>query len=162
MPFASATAPRCNATTRAGKPCVASAGKDSNFCFLHDPHKEKERNEGRKKGGKARQGRLNELLEGCLDPDIAKAKLVTYEQVRDLLEDTVHHVRTGKLTTDRANSISGLCRVILSAKDNGKLEDRLKDLETRTRVLKGVPPEQLLEIVKAHLQAKANGAPSEH
>lgn len=155
------TGPRCIAPKKDGSPCPNAAGKGGSFCYSHDPHRDQERAENRKKGGLARQKRLNEVLEGAL-PDAVKAKLISYDEVRELLADTVHHVRTGQLSTDRANAIASLCRVILTAKNDGKLDEKLKDLESRTRVLKNVSATDLLEMMKAHATAKANGATAEH
>lgn len=153
--------PRCIANKKNGDPCKTVAGANGQFCFAHDPAKDVERSEGRRKGGLARQKRLNEAMDGAL-PDAQRAKLVSYDDVRTLLEETVHDVRRGALSESRANAIGSLCRVILTAKNDGKLDEKLKDLESRTRVLKNVTAEQLLDLMKAHAAAKANGATAEH
>lgn len=157
-----AAAPRrCTYVNPLKGPCKGTRLKAGDFCFLHDPSKESERAAARKKGGQSRQKKLDGALEGAI-LDAKKWKLVSYDDVREALEETVHDVRRGALSESRANAIAGLCRVILAAKNDGKLDEKLKDLESRTRVLKNVTPEMLLELVRTQAAAKANGAPSGH
>ena len=118
------TANRCDATTASGKPCLAYACEGSRFCFWHDPEREAARQEARKRGGKARQGRS---LATTGTPGAVQIREV--RGVLPLLDQAVRDVLELENSVARARTIGYLVTVALKALELTTLEDRVSALE---------------------------------
>jgi hypothetical protein len=114
----------CSATKKDGGPCRSWACSGSDYCFVHDPAQAKERNIARRKGGKARHGRvLGEIAE---PPE--PVRLQTIADVLDLLERTANDVLRLENSLSRARTITALCGVVIKAIQDGELEDRVNEI----------------------------------
>ena len=112
----------CQYVKANGDPCQAYAGAHSNFCFWHDPAKAKERGEARSKGGKTTMGKPAVLS----DSDF---RLETLQNVVQLLEETINHVRTGALEVRIAQCTGYLAGLAIKALEQAELERRIEALE---------------------------------
>jgi hypothetical protein len=110
----------CKAKTKAGGTCRAPA-VERGLCFFH-AHPEKLAELGRQGGSKNRHQRL-------VADDLQEKRFANVEDVRSLLEETVNHVRNGKLDCRLSNAIGFLAGMLLKALDQGQIERRLAELE---------------------------------
>ena len=113
---------KCSATKADGTHCQASALKDSEYCFFHDPAKAKERMAARKRGGQT--GKAATLP--ATAPDLS---LKDGRDVVVLLGQTINQVRRGEVDPRVANAIGYLTGVLLKALEAGDVEERLSFLE---------------------------------
>ncbi|MDH3890941.1 MAG: hypothetical protein OEV49_07625 [candidate division Zixibacteria bacterium] len=109
-----------------GKRCRGRAVTGSKFCFFHDPKRAKQRQAAQRKGGinRLRPDKVTVLPSNTLD-----AVLRTADDVCQLLSDTINQVRKGVLDVKIANSVGYLAGVILKARSQGELEDRIVEIE---------------------------------
>jgi len=88
---------RCEALTADGKPCRWPTNRQ--FCYQHDPDREEERGLSKRLGGfvatKAQALPLHTPPPTMEDP----------ASLRQLIGETIHHVRTGLLHPSIANSV---------------------------------------------------------
>jgi hypothetical protein len=121
-----ATKAPCKAKKPDGKSCKLAALPGSEFCFFHDPEKAGERRAAQSLGGS--RNRMKTLAADA--PDV---KLGDSQAVINLIEETVNDVRKGKLDPRVANSIGYLINVLIKARDQGELEERLSRLEAKAK-----------------------------
>ncbi len=108
---------RCQATTKAGKPCRAPASAGG-LCFLHaNPTRAREL--GRVGGRKNRQQ----------VPELPAAKSMTLAQLNEVLIGTLHDVRSKKVSARRASTVVQVCAALQRMLPAGDLEARLSRLE---------------------------------
>ena len=115
---------KCEATTKAGKPCQAWAMDGSNFCFMHDPATVKERAAARSLGGRARHGR-NVGATGDTEP----VKIENMGDVVQLLNAAVNDLLHLENSIARARAIATLANSLIKALEFAELEDRVTALE---------------------------------
>ena len=118
------TAQECQATTQTGAPCHAFAVAGSDYCFHHDPAHAAQRRAARRKGGRARHGRL-------IGP-IRPPEPVTLETMRDvtlLLKRTINETLQLENSLHRARTIGYLAGFVLKALEMTTLEERVAALE---------------------------------
>lgn len=128
---------KCIATKADGTQCQASALKDSDYCFFHDPAKAKERTAARKRGGQT--GRATTLPATAPDLPLKDGRDVVV-----LLGQTINQVRRGAVDPRVANAVGYLTGVLLKALEVGDLEERLSFLE-ETIAKQPPKPENLID-----------------
>jgi hypothetical protein len=109
----------CQATRRDGSPCRAPALGPSIYCFSHDPAREAQREQARRKGGHNRSGavRLRALVPPRLLP------------IFDPLERAMEEVHGGRLEPPRATAMASLARAMVAVLTAGEMEERLRRVE---------------------------------
>lgn len=116
------TARACVGTTTSGAPCRATPQTGSDFCFLHDPHKVEEQRRARSNGGNTRAARV-------LSADTPAKDIKSVADVKGLLSQTIHQVRTGAIDPKIANCLGYLSGILLKAIEVGDIEERLAAME---------------------------------
>ncbi len=99
---------------------------NSDFCFFHDPKNRKDQQAARREGGLAR---LKPRKTVALPAKAADVKLETASDVSRLLSETISQVRRGEIDVRITNSVGYLANIILKAKEQADIENRLKELE---------------------------------
>ena len=118
--------PRCKKIKPNGEQCRGRAITKSEFCFFHDPSRAKQRHEAQRKGG---LNRANPAKVTALPSNTSDAVLSTADDVCRLLSETINQVRKGVLDVRIANSVGYLAGVILKARSQGDLEERIVEIE---------------------------------
>jgi hypothetical protein len=105
-----------------GSPCKATPQAGSAYCFFHDPARDGQRREARRKGAAARNRKP--------DPGpVEDVPLGTVADVAVLLGKTINEVRAGRMEPKVGNAVAVLVGQLLAALRGGALEDRLRRLE---------------------------------
>jgi hypothetical protein len=118
----SPTARACIGTTGNGTPCQATPQSGSSFCFLHDPNKTEEQRRARQAGGSTRAAKV-------LDAETPAKVIQSVADVKGLLSETIHQVRTGAIDPKIGNCIGYLSGILLKAIEVGDIEERLAAME---------------------------------
>lgn len=105
--------------------CRANARHGSNYCFFHDPASAVERDKARQNGGRERSRRATVLPPNTPDKPLNSAYDVTV-----LLAETINQVRRGEIDPRISNAVGYLAGVLLKAKENDEIEQRLARLES--------------------------------
>ena len=105
--------------------CRANARHGSIYCFFHDPDSAVERENARRNGGRERSRRAAVLPANTPDKALDSASDVTA-----LLAETINQVRRGEIDPRISNAIGYLAGVLLKAKENVEIEQRLAKLES--------------------------------
>lgn len=113
---------RCKSHRGNGVQCKLLASPSSDYCFWHDPKRARERKEAQRLGG-------SRGLLATLPKETPPAEVASADDVLRILGETINHVRRGELHPTVANSIGYLANIILKAKEQADIEDRLKELE---------------------------------
>ena len=113
---------RCQHQKKNGQRCNALSMSGSKFCFFHNPDRKKEIREAQRKGG--RRGKIATLDEKT--PDVI---IKTPDDLIRLLAKSISQVRRGDIDPRVANAIGYLSGVILKAREQGVLEERVIRLE---------------------------------
>ena len=113
-------AERCQALTKSGKPCSAMVVADG-MCAWHAPSWETKRRQWSAKGGvgKSNRNRARKQLGDVLTPD----------DLQGLLSVALRSTLAGRLEPGRANAVASLARALVTIRESGELEERLKALE---------------------------------
>lgn len=112
---------RCKATTKDGKPCGAQA-RHNGWCAWHDPERQQEMADARRRGGQARsnlQRARKELAAAALDPD----------ELQGVLGVTIKQVLAGTKPPGVGSAIAALARAAVTVRDATEVEARLAALE---------------------------------
>ncbi len=115
---------RCIAPTSSGSACGASVQTGSEYCFFHDPSRAHERDDARQRGGKQRARPA-----AVLDVETPAKDIKSVADVKGLLSDTIHQVRTGVIDPKVANCVGYLSGILLKAIEVGDIEERLSAME---------------------------------
>jgi hypothetical protein len=105
-----------------GSPCKATPQAGSAYCFFHDPARDDQRREARRKGAAARNRK----------PDPGPVEDVSLANVQDVaaaLARTINDVRSRRLEPKTANAVAALAGQLLAALRGGAIEERLRRLE---------------------------------
>lgn len=119
------TARSCQAQTRSGVPCKASALANSDYCFTHDPHTADERRAARSKGGAARHGRAI----GTTDAPAELVKVETTADIVQLIGRAINDALSLENSLNRARTIGYLALAACKALELDQLADRVAALE---------------------------------
>ncbi len=117
---------QCTGVTKRGTPCGAKPLVGSQFCYYHDPTREKDRKAASAAGGRA--GKLK-----VLPPDTPRVKLRTPEDVDPLIEATINSVLRGEITHQVANSVAIFVGLFLKSTQLQMLAERLSAIEALDR-----------------------------
>lgn len=115
---------KCNQTTRAGRPCRATALPGKDVCMFHDPEHAEVQAEARRRGGTQRSRPAV-----TLPPDTPDLPLETVADVIKALASTFNAVRCGRLDARVGNCLFVGAGVLLKAIEGGDLERRIAALE---------------------------------
>jgi len=116
----------CQAKNRHGERCGGFAVVGSRFCFWHNPGDADARKLARKKGGKARHGRV-------IGPvgEVAPVSLESIADVLALVAEAVNDVRRLENSIARARCIGYLAGIAGKALEMSELVKRIEALEAR-------------------------------
>ena len=113
----------CRAIAASGHPCKAAPMKDSDYCFMHDPTRARERAEARRLGG------LRRKREKATAEIFDWAGLRNVPEVRRLLEVAVADTLGLDNSPARSRTLGYLASLSLKALEVGEHEERLTALE---------------------------------
>jgi hypothetical protein len=111
----------CSATRLDGQPCTSPALPGSNWCFAHDPQRQQQRDEARRRGGYNRASALR--IRRLVPPRLVS----TY----DILESALIAVRDGKLDARQGVAMASIAKAMVAVMTSGELEQRIRDLEMK-------------------------------
>ena len=117
---------RCAAMRADGEPCGADPQKGSDYCYMHDPKRARERTEARKRGGINRLSKLDSR---------SPRRNVSISSVRDVLgflEEAIADLLQERPSSERARTLAYVSQAALKALEVGSFEERLSALEERT------------------------------
>ena len=114
---------QCAASRKDGRPCTAPA-LSGPFCFAHDPDREQERAEARRRGGKGRStiARLHAMMPRDL------------RGVYETLGQAMTEVHQGELDPRKASAMASIARAMVAVLEAGDFEERLRRLEELQKV----------------------------
>jgi len=115
----------CKAIAKSGKPCQAFAVHGSDFCFAHDPTLARERAAARKRGGKARHGRVLKVASDSKPP----AALATHGDMLDALEFALEVALALEPSHNQVRSIVAVVTAAAKIHEVGEIEQRLDAIE---------------------------------
>ena len=118
----------CQGKTVEGEPCRATPISGKKTCMFHDEEMAERRAAGRREGGRRRSEPRR-----TLDPSQRMTAVSSLADVRDLLADTINHVRTGQVDPKIANTVGYLASVLVRVFEVGELEERLAAMEAAVR-----------------------------
>ena len=105
--------------------CRANARHGSIYCFFHDPDSSIARDTARKNGGRERSRRA-----AVLPADTPNRSLASASDVTALLAETINQVRRGEVDPRISNAIGYLAGILLKAREDDEIEQRLARLES--------------------------------
>jgi len=115
---------KCKYIKEKGEACQANVINESNYCFMHDPTKSKERALAVRKGGFAKKRILLDNQEEIVLKDSRGAK--------EFLSKLINAVWRGQIpATPVANTLGFLVRCFLDAHEKSDLEERIDKLEEK-------------------------------
>lgn len=120
------TSKQCEFVKNSGGRCRAKPLSGSKLCFFHDPAKATERRAAKQKGGRCRR-----IV--TLPKQTVETKIRTAGDVVELLSATINQVRGGEIDPRIANAVGYLSGIILKAKEQGEIEQRLQQVEEIVR-----------------------------
>jgi hypothetical protein len=116
---------QCRSVKSDGSPCRAKALHGSNHCFFHDPESAPEREAARILGVQERSRKAAVLPE-----DTPNARLTSAADITGLLSETINQVRRGELGPHVSNAVGYLAAILLKAKQQDEVEQRVARLES--------------------------------
>lgn len=119
----------CKAKLKSGKPCP-NAASATNFCFVHDPGKGKERAEARKRGGERRR-----VPHGGNADSIPK-QVRTLDDVLAVLDYSLAEALPMENSIQRGRLLVQLAHAFIETIKTGELEQRLTALEQALKLNK--------------------------
>ncbi len=117
-------ATRCLGTNQSGGPCGGYVPKASTWCLWHDPDRESEREEWRRRGGENRSNK-------------ARARKKMTDQVMSIndldafLCASMTRVAAGRMEPNVGSAVATLAKTVVAIRTAGELERRLEELERR-------------------------------
>lgn len=111
----------CRGTRKDGSACASTTVGPSGYCFAHDPNRESDRDEARRRGGRnsSNLARVSRLIPARLGS--------VYERLERALEEC----HRGQLDPKVANALANLARAASAVLSAGEIEERLRRLEER-------------------------------
>jgi hypothetical protein len=117
---------QCEATTKAGRPCMAAAMSGSPWCFIHNPATAQARADARRRGGLRVHG---------LDPEAPEPQ-VRIRVIRDcleLLETAGGDCLRMEPSLSRARALAHVAATAARILEVSELEERVRTLELTVR-----------------------------
>jgi len=115
---------QCLGTNRDGNPCSALPDPGTTWCRWHDPDRESDRAEWRRKGGANRSNRARAKKQ------LAAAAL-TIDDLDALLCRALVQVAGGRMEPGVGSAMSVIARTITTIRSTGEIERRLEELERK-------------------------------
>ena len=123
--LANRTDEQCRHKKKDGSQCHAKPRHGSHYCFFHDPDSTKEREAARINGGRERSRKA-----AVLPADTPSAPLTSAAEITALMADTINQVRRGEVAPQVSNAVGYLAGILLKAKQQEELEQRLVRVES--------------------------------
>ena len=120
---------QCLGTNRDGNPCSAAPDPGTTWCRWHDPKRESDRVEWRRKGGENRSNRARARRQ------LADAVL-TINDLDALLCRALVQVAGGKMEPGVGTSMATIAKTITTIRSTGELERRIEELERQAATRK--------------------------
>lgn len=113
---------RCLGTNVEGEPCSAYVPAGESWCRWHDPSREAEREEWRRRGGanRANQARARKQL---------AERVMTITDIDALLCEAIAKVAAGRMEPGVGTSMATIAKTIAGIRSVGEMERRLEQLE---------------------------------
>jgi hypothetical protein len=108
-----------------GLPCQGFAVEGSRYCFVHSPERAGDAAAARRKGGRARHGRVGIMPEG----DAPEVELNTPEDAMHVLEGELRAILRLEVSLSRARTVAALVAAWASIWGGSEYERRLLLLE---------------------------------
>lgn len=121
--------PQCESRKQDGGQCRANALRGQPFCFSHSPAAKQAKREAVAKGGRNRC-----TLRRAAPPREA-ARVRSIQDVQGLLYRTLEEVRNGVVDADLGRTIGYLAGVAAKVAEAAELDDRVRQVEERFRIL---------------------------
>jgi hypothetical protein len=115
---------KCNAFTKAGKPCKGRLLPDRLYCMSHDPEHADLRAEGQRKGGEARANARRAARQWA-----AVGEQLSAADLPAILRACMFSVRAGALEPAQASAIATLAKTSITITAEIELEQRIAALE---------------------------------
>jgi hypothetical protein len=125
---------KCEFRKKNGQQCGADAQSGKALCIFHDPAKAAAGRRARRSGGINRNQPAATLPSETPDNPLNNVRDVSL-----LLGQSINQVRRGQLAPRVATAIGYLAGILLSALQQGPLEERLQRLEAALGLGKGQP-----------------------
>jgi len=115
---------RCQFRKRNGEKCSADVQSGKDVCVFHDPERTED-------GGRARRagGLSHTRVAAVLAAETPDHPLRSTKEVSDLLAESINQLRRGQLDPKVANAVGYLASVLLRSLGQGRIEERLAQLE---------------------------------
>ena len=115
-------ATQCLGTNRDGGPCSGHVNEGQEWCQWHDPEREAERQEWRRRGGqkKSNKQRARKQLSD---------QVLSIADLDALLCAALKRVATGTMEPGVGTAMAGIAKTITTIRTASDLERRLEDLE---------------------------------
>ena len=119
----------CRATTKSGAPCRAPLVPGRTYCRAHDPELAAERLEWSRRGGRNRSNAARAARE--LEAGTADTAEITATLTR-----TLRRLEAGKIEPGVATALAGVAKALVSIRQAGEIEERVRELETRAGIVR--------------------------
>lgn len=117
----------CKYLKQDSEQCGANALVAGDYCFVHSPDMETERQLAASKGGKHSYKQALVITE--------EKSIKTPKDIADLLESTINEVRAGKLDVRIANCVGYLASHLIKSIEASDFEKRLENLEVNVHFI---------------------------
>jgi len=115
---------KCNALTKAGRPCRGRVLPGRPYCMSHDPEHADQRAEGQRKGGEARANARRAAKVWT-----TLGEQMTADQLPAILRACMFSVKSGAMEPAQATAIANLAKTSVSITNEIQLEQRIAALE---------------------------------
>ncbi len=115
---------KCNALTKAGRPCKGRVLPGRPYCMSHDPEHADQRAEGQRKGGEARANARRAAKVWA-----AMGDQITADQLPAILRACMFSVKSGAMEPSQATAIANLAKTSVAITNEIELEQRIAALE---------------------------------
>ncbi len=118
---------KCSGTNKDGQPCSAYVDAGQSWCRWHDPARESDRAEWRRKGGTARsnKARAKKQMSGLV---------LSIGDLDALLCTSLAKVATGRMEPGVGSAVATIARTITTIRTASDLEKRIETLELQAGV----------------------------
>ncbi len=123
---------KCNALTKAGRPCKGRLLPGRPYCMSHDPEHADQRAEGQRKGGEARANARRAAKVWT-----TLGEQMTPDQLPAILRACMFSVKSGTMEPAQATAIANLAKTSVSITNEIELEARISALERAAGVNQG-------------------------
>ncbi len=112
----------CLGTNRDGGPCSGHVSEGQTWCQWHDPEREAERQEWRRRGGQRRSNKQRAAKQ-------LSEQVLSIADLDALLCLALKRVGTGSMEPGVGSSMAGIAKTIVGIRTASDLERRIEELE---------------------------------